>query len=129
MITVTQNAVKQLQSLLASPSAESGDDGLRLLVARGGCAGMEYQMKLDRRAEGDEVVESDGVRIYIDPESHSFLDGCEVDYSDDLTDSGFKVNNPNAARSCGCGSSFEPIREDSEPEYDPAQDGSVCGSA
>ena len=127
MITVTENAVKQLQALLASPSAKDGADGLRLLVARGGCAGMEYQMKLDAHAEGDTVVAPEGARIYIDPESRPYLEGCEVDYTDDLTDAGFKINNPNAARSCGCGTSFEPKRDGAEPEYDASKDGSVCG--
>ncbi len=107
MITVTENAVKQLQALLATrPDA----GGLRLQVSRGGCAGMEYLMKLDSAAEGDEVIEPEGsgVRVFVDAESRPYLDGCEVDYSDALADSGFKVHNPNAARSCGCGSSFEP---------------------
>ena len=128
MITVTENAVKQLHALLSSPSAKPEADGLRLLVARGGCAGMEYQMKLDAQAEGDAVFEFGEARVYIDPESQTYLKGCEVDYTDDLTDSGFKINNPNAARSCGCGTSFEPKRDGEEPSYDPADDGSVCGS-
>lgn len=127
MITVTENAVKQLHSLLGSPSAKPGADGLRLLVARGGCAGMEYQMKLDSAADGDEVVDLGGVSIYIDQESKPFLDGCEVDYVDDLSDAGFKVNNPNAERSCGCGSSFEPKRAEGEPEPVGADAGTAPG--
>lgn len=130
MITVTENAVKQLQALLGARAPDGGGDGLRLLVARGGCAGMEYQMKIDAEAEGDAVFNPGGAPIYVDAESLGYLDGCEVDYSDDLTDSGFKINNPNAARSCGCGTSFEPKREGQEPQYDPdADDGSVCGGA
>lgn len=126
MITVTEIAVKHLHTLLANPSTASGD-GLRLLVARGGCAGMEYQMKLDSRAAGDEVVDGGGVPIYIDAESLPFLKGCELDYSDDLTDSGLKINNPNAARSCGCGTSFEPKdSEQEEPSHDSVLDGSAC---
>ena len=127
MITVTENAVKQLHTLITDRTAPGGADGLRLSVVRGGCAGMEYQMKLDAAADGDFIIEQGGVRIYIDAESQSFLQGCEVDYSDELTDSGFKVNNPNAARSCGCGSSFEPKQEGVEPSYEPSQDGVVCG--
>ncbi len=72
---------------------------------------MEYQMKIDHRAENDEIVETDGPPIYIDTESLSFLKDCQLDYSDDLTDSGLKITNPNAARSCGCGTSFEPKKE------------------
>lgn len=108
MITVTENAVKQLHSLLSAPDASERGDGLRLRVAKGGCAGMEYQMTLDHEAEKDHVIEESSVRLYVDPESMEFLSGCEVDYSDDLTDSGFKLQNPNAARSCGCGTSFAP---------------------
>ena len=127
MITVSENAVKQLQSLLASRAGEGGDLGLRLAVVRGGCAGMEYQMKIAAAAPGDEVIEAGGVKIFVDTASGEYLEGCEVDYSDALADSGFKVVNPNAARSCGCGSSFEPKREGAEPSYDSSKDGSVCG--
>ena len=69
---------------------------------------MEYQMKLDAPAEGDEIILNEGAEIYIDPESQGFLNGCRVDYTESLTDSGFKIDNPNATRSCGCGTSFEP---------------------
>jgi iron-sulfur cluster assembly protein len=127
MITVTENAVKQLQALLESRASDNNADGLRLLVARGGCAGMEYQMKLDSHSDGDSVFSPGDTPIYVDAESLPYLEGCEVDYTDDLTDSGFKINNPNAARSCGCGSSFEPKQEGEEPQYDSADDGSVCG--
>ena len=110
MITVTENAVERLQSLLAQRKG----DGLRLLVARGGCAGMEYQMKLDSLAEGDQVLEPGGVRIFVDPDSAPFLTGCVLEFQDDLNDSGFKIDNPNAVRSCGCGTSFEPKESDRE---------------
>jgi len=107
MITVTANAVKHLRGLLEDRGAVDGQ-GLRLMVKKGGCAGMEYVMKLDAPAEGDCTHEQDGIIIIIDKESLAYLDGISVDYEDSLNDSGFKVNNPNATRSCGCGSSFEP---------------------
>lgn len=107
MIAVTENAVKQLRELLEGRHAPAGT-GLRLLVQRGGCAGMEYAMKLDQPAEADEVYEQGGVSIIVDRASLGFLDGSEIDYSDSLSDGGFKVHNPLAERSCGCGSSFEP---------------------
>ncbi len=112
MITVTDNAVKQLQRLLNKENGGSTRRGLRILVARGGCAGMEYQMKVDSPATGDAIIQSDGSEIYIDSESQRYLQGCRVDYHDSLSDSGFKIDNPNASRSCGCGTSFEPKQND-----------------
>jgi iron-sulfur cluster assembly protein len=107
MIAVTQNAVKHLRELLESRSAEA-HSGLRLAVHRGGCAGMEYAMKVDAPAPDDHVFDSEGVKIIVDGASLPYLDGCRLDYVDGLNDSGFKVENPNASRSCGCGTSFEP---------------------
>jgi iron-sulfur cluster assembly protein len=108
MIAVTQNAVKQLRELLESRGADS-HAGLRLAVQRGGCAGMEYAMKVDAPASDDHVFDSDGVKIIVDAQSLPFVDGCRIDYVEALNDSGFKVDNPNASRSCGCGTSFEPL--------------------
>lgn len=107
MISITLNAVNHLKSLLAEKQA-SGDSGLRLRVEKGGCAGMQYTMGLDTTRDGDCVESQDGVQIIIDAQSLPYLRGCQIDYVDSLSDSGFKLNNPNAARSCGCGSSFEP---------------------
>ncbi len=122
MITVTEEAASELRSLV-------GDSGkaLRLMVQKGGCAGLQYAMKLDLPAEGDTVIAASGAQVVVDPESLSFLDGSMVDYSGALTDTGFKITNPNAARSCGCGTSFEPAVEGQAPVYDSSQDGSVCG--
>ena len=69
---------------------------------------MEYAMKVDAPAPNDHVFDNEGVKIIVDGESLPFLDGCRLDYVDGLNDSGFKVENPNASRSCGCGTSFEP---------------------
>lgn len=128
MITLTEDAATHLHALLDSKGASPDEKGLRLLVENGGCAGMQYAMKVDATADGDTVIERDGVRVFVDSESLTYLDGSEVDYVDALSDSGFKINNPNAARSCGCGTSFEPTNTDQAPSYDSSQDGSVCGS-
>ncbi len=113
MITVSDIAVKHLRQLLESKGEMPGtSSGLRLLVKRGGCAGMEYAMKIDVPAAEDQVFHREGVNIIVDDESLKFLNGSCVDYEDSLNDSGFKVVNPNAARSCGCGSSFEPKSAD-----------------
>jgi iron-sulfur cluster assembly protein len=107
MIRVTSNAVNQLQNLLAEKGLDARQHGLRLGVERGGCAGMQYTMQVGQPKPGDEIVEVGGVRIFVEPESRAYLLNSEVDYVDDLSDSGFRIVNPNASRSCGCGTSFE----------------------
>lgn len=82
--------------------------GLRIFVENGGCAGMQYGMGFALAKPGDEVLERDGVKVIVDGESAHFLEGVTVDYCDDLAGTGFRIQNPNAARSCGCGTSFEP---------------------
>ena len=114
MIAVTPNAVAALRDLLASRSAPP-DSGLRLLVQKGGCAGFQYAMKVDQPKPGDTLVRDSGVCLMIDAESLPYLDGIAVDYHDGLTDAGFKITNPNAARACGCGSSFEPVAAPATP--------------
>ena len=129
MIEVTESAAKHLLDLLEEKDFTTAERGLRLFVEKGGCAGMSYSMKIDAFAEGDEVYTCGEARVFVDAESLVYLDGCHLDYVDALNDAGFKIENPNAARSCGCGTSFEPARKDAAPAYDPAtMDGEVCGS-
>lgn len=123
MIQITDKASAQLVALLKSKSA-SPTAGLRLGVSKGGCAGWQYEMKVAEAEEGDEIVEQGAARVIIAADSFDKLRGCEIDYSDDLTDAGFKIHNPKARRSCGCGTSFEP---DDEPEGSAAEDGEACG--
>jgi len=106
MISVTDNAVRQLHNLL-SQRAENSRKGLRVQVAKGGCSGLHYEMMLDEKKDGDAVVERDGMQFFIDRDSISYLRGATLDFSDGLTGAGFRVVNPNASRTCGCGSSFE----------------------
>lgn len=119
MITLTPSAVKELKNLLAKKQADPGV-GLRLSVQKGGCAGMQYVMEVEAAHEGDETVESDGAIVHVSPDSFEYLKGCHLIYEYSLSDSGFKVQNPNASRSCGCGTSFEAKGE--EGTYDPAND-------
>jgi iron-sulfur cluster assembly accessory protein len=107
MITVTENAVKHLRDLLQTREVSAGE-GLRLSVEKGGCAGWQYTMKLDQPIEGDKIFTHDGVNIIVDQKSIQMLGDSQIDYEDGLSDSGFKVRNPVASRTCGCGSSFEP---------------------
>ena len=108
MITLTPSAVNHLKNLLSQHGADVATSGLRLLVEKGGCAGLQYTMKIDQAQPADRIFATDGVSILVDGASLAFLDGCHVDYVDALNDSGFKIENPNALRSCGCGTSFEP---------------------
>lgn len=125
MITMTPTAVSHLGKLLAA-KAKSPQSGLRLAVRRGGCAGWQYEMNVADPEPGDVVVESGEARVIVAGDSIERLRGCEIDYSDDLTDAGFKIHNPLAARSCGCGTSFEVA---GDPEPSPASaDGEACGS-
>lgn len=109
-MTITENAVGELKSLLAAKGLGEGS-GLRIGISKGGCAGLQYDMELaeaEAVQAGDAVSERDGVRIFVDTEAARLLAGASLDYVDDLAGSGFRIVNPNAARSCGCGTSFEP---------------------
>ena len=109
MLTVTDSAIQHLQSLVRDQDDQT--KGLRIFVEKGGCAGMQYGMTLDHVQAGDEIFARDGVKVMIDPASAGFLAGVTLDYSDDLAGSGFRIKNPNAVRSCGCGTSFETADE------------------
>jgi iron-sulfur cluster assembly protein len=106
MISVTDNAVRQLRRLL-SQQPDNSCHGLRVEVAKGGCSGLHYEMTLAQCKDGDAIVERDGVRFFIDDQSVPYLRGATLDFTDGLTGTGFRVVNPNASRTCGCGSSFE----------------------
>ena len=110
MITVTKSAFRQVQALIAE-NPEYRGKGLRISVETGGCAGMQYGMEFDCVKQGDHRIEHDGVEVLVDAHSADFLRGATVDFTDGLTGAGFKITNPNAVRSCGCGSSFEMPRE------------------
>ncbi len=109
MINVTDSAVEHLRSLLKS-STDAAGKGLRVQIARGGCSGLQYEMLLDAAKSDDAVVGRDGVEFLVDPESAQLLRGATLDYHDGLTGTGFQIVNPNAARTCGCGTSFEAAR-------------------
>jgi len=110
MITVTQNAARQLRALLETQKQNAGK-GLRVQITKGGCSGLHYEMTLDEKKTGDEVVERDGVEFFIDNESAEYLRGATLDFRDGLTGTGFQITNPNASRTCGCGTSFEAAKE------------------
>lgn len=115
MILVTEPAIRQLQALVQEQ--EDPAKGLRIFVENGGCAGLQYGMGLDHAKEGDEIVDQGGVKFIVDGESAHFLNGATIDYSDDLAGAGFRIQNPNAVRSCGCGTSFEPAESESAAHH------------
>ena len=103
-VTLTSRAAKRIAAILA---AEPAPMMLRLAVTGGGCSGFQYNFALDdARSDDDLAVEQDGVTLLIDPVSIGFLAGSQVDFTDDLIGQAFKVVNPNAQSSCGCGTSF-----------------------
>jgi iron-sulfur cluster assembly accessory protein len=103
-VTVSARAAKRIAEILKSEPAPTN---LRLAVTGGGCSGFQYNFALDDvRMDDDLVIERDGATVLIDPVSLDFLKGAEIDFSNDLIGAAFKVNNPNAQSSCGCGTSF-----------------------
>lgn len=110
MIHVTDSAIRHLQGILHEQDDQT--KGLRIFIEHGGCAGLQYGMGLDHAREGDEVYEREGVKVIVAGESVPHLKGSTIDYSDDLAGAGFRIQNPNAARSCGCGTSFEPAEHE-----------------
>jgi iron-sulfur cluster assembly protein len=107
-ITITPDALRQVRFLMRKQGKETG--GLRIGVKGGGCSGLSYVMNLeDSPTERDFVYEFDGLPVYVDKRSARFLDGIQLDYTtQNLLEGGWKWTNPNAARSCGCGTSFTP---------------------
>jgi iron-sulfur cluster assembly protein len=103
-IRLTPRAVERVKLLLAKEADEGV--GLRLGVTGGGCSGLSYALKLDRPRSSDLHFEQDGVLYHVDPKSHLYLKGMEVDYEETLMQYGFVFRNPNASHSCSCGSSF-----------------------
>ncbi len=102
-LIITEKAVLKLKVILA----EKQKAGLRISVLPGGCAGFSYEFSLaERKKENDLVVEISGVTLFVDAQSMEKLKGAKVDYVDSLTGAGFKISNPNASKTCGCGSSF-----------------------
>lgn len=105
MINVTSTAASKITELLADEQKDGS--GLRVFVQGGGCSGFQYGLMIDEgNTGGDQIFESNGVRLYVDPISVRYLQGAEVDFVDTVTGGGFTIKNPNAVSTCGCGSSF-----------------------
>jgi iron-sulfur cluster assembly accessory protein len=106
LIQVTEAAASQIKRLLDA-EGKATTHALRMKVVGGGCSGLQYQLSFDPNLkENDDQVESAGVRVVVDEKSALYLVGTTLDYVDSLMESGFKIQNPNAKNSCGCGQSF-----------------------
>lgn len=103
LVTATPAAVAELKRLLES---EADAEGIRLGVKGGGCSGLSYVLEFSKPREGDNIVEQDGVRFYLDRKSTIYLKGIVLEYKEGLSGKGFVFQNPNASSTCGCGESF-----------------------
>ena len=105
VITVTEAAAGKIRELLTEEGKT--ESGLRVFVQGGGCSGFQYGLMIEEGGGvGDMQFESNGVKLFVDPVSISYLRGAEVDFVDTITGGGFTIKNPNAKSTCGCGSSF-----------------------
>lgn len=106
LVNVTEAASEQIKRLLDTEN-KTETHALRMKVVGGGCSGLQYQLAFDdQQKDGDTEIESNGVRVVVDEKSALYLMGTDLDYVDSLMESGFKIGNPNAKTTCGCGQSF-----------------------
>ena len=105
-MNISETAASKINELLVEEHKASG--GLRVFVQGGGCSGFQYGMMIEENGQGagDQVFESHGVKLFVDPISIQYLKNAEVDFVDTITGGGFTIKNPNATSTCGCGSSF-----------------------
>jgi iron-sulfur cluster assembly accessory protein len=124
VLTVSDTAVEKIKGLFAERNLT--DHGLRVFVAGGGCSGMQYGMAFEGNPQPtDQIVMINGVKLIVDPVSLPYINGARIDFVDSLMGGGFRIENPNAVSSCGCGSSFRTSGE-AGADHDHAQGGS-CG--
>src|SRR2546426_7060286 len=107
MIHLTEKAAEKIRGLLAKDGVPAETGGLRVGVQGGGCSGLSYAMRLETQArDRDKVFEEHGARLFVDPKSYLYLHDTTLEWQEDLMRQGFVFQNPNAARSCGCGRLF-----------------------
>lgn len=105
LVTLSSAAIEKTKEFMREEKKEGW--GLRIQVVPGGCAGFQYALDFDEKARpGDETLEQQGLKIMVDTESVTYLRGTVIDFVESLQGSGFKISNPNATKSCGCGNSF-----------------------
>jgi iron-sulfur cluster assembly protein len=115
VVSLTDAAASKLRELTKDEA--NPDIGLRVYVYSGGCSGFRYGMMLeDAPTPEDQVLQASGIKVYVDGQSISLLQGSQIDYVDTLMGAGFTVNNPNAVAACGCGSSFRTAEDEGAPK-------------
>ena len=106
-LTLTPRAAEEVRRFIADEKVPVETAGLRVAVMPGGCSGFRYSLNLEEQAAADDaVIESEGVRLFVDEFSAAYLNGTTIDYKSNFQESGFAFENPNATGGCGCGSSF-----------------------
>ncbi len=124
MLSVSETAASRLQAMMSEKQLDGY--ALRVFVSGGGCSGLQYGMTFDDAThEGDQAFVAGGLRVVVDPISANYLSGASIDYVDGLMGGGFKIENPNAVSSCGCGKSFRTT--DGEAADDEAATAGGCG--
>ena len=113
MISMTDKGAEKAREYLAAQGADVSVAGLRVGVRGGGCSGFQYQLAFDEQRDDDQVFESHGLKLLVEPAAFEYVDGSQIDYVDALTGAGFKVENPNVVAACGCGSSFRVAGQES----------------
>ncbi|HEX6387841.1 MAG TPA: iron-sulfur cluster insertion protein ErpA [Solirubrobacteraceae bacterium] len=112
-ISFTEKGAEKVSEFLASQGEAATAAALRVGVRGGGCSGFQYQLAFDEQRDGDVVFEDHGLKILVDQQSLSYVDGSQIDYVDSLQGAGFQVVNPNVTAACGCGSSFR-VKDEEE---------------
>jgi iron-sulfur cluster assembly accessory protein len=124
VVTLSPLAIERVKSFIAKDTKIKAD-GLRVFVMPGGCSGYQYGMVLENERKGDDVTWSEnGIKVYIDSQSAKLLQGSSIDFVETVQGSGFKIDNPNAVSSCGCGNSFQ--TEGSAHSHGEAEEASGC---
>ena len=104
-VTLTEDAARHVAEIIGENNPEN--KGLRIYIETGGCSGMSYAMEISPRKPGDDEFTAHGVRLFVEERGIVYLAGSVIDYKDALTGAGFRITNPNAKQTCGCGKSFE----------------------
>lgn len=121
VVTLSPLAIERVKEFIQKDDSEA--NGLRIFVAQGGCSGYQYGMVLERNAKSDDISWTEsGINVYVDNQSARLLQGANIDFVETVQGAGFKIDNPNAVTSCGCGNSFE-----TEGAHSHEQEESGCG--
>jgi iron-sulfur cluster assembly accessory protein len=127
IVTLSPLAIERVKAFIAKDKKMNAN-GLRIFVMAGGCSGYQYGMVLENEAKGDDISWSEsGINVYVDAQSAKLLQGSSIDFVETVQGSGFKIDNPNAVSSCGCGNSFQTESGHGHSHEDEAEEGCACG--